>query len=400
MKPTLNSLLVSVAVYLLLTMPGFAQSNDDRLRAQQHLSAGNAQLLKGNAEQASVEFGKVIELLPALSIGYINRGLAYASLGRNAEALADADSATTHAERGPNSTTYRAMAYQIKGAVYYSQRDYKRSIEAYSSGIELEPTNAKYRNGRGIAYLALEQHDHALQDFGKTIELDPKLSQPYVNRSVIYRRRKDYAAAIRDLESALALDPSNAGAYSNRGSSYLDLKKYDEAVADLSKAISLDPKWEFFYNRGRAYFDQGKFQAAVDDNSEAIRQNPSSPKGFRNRAIAYHRLGKNELAVNDLRSALSINGNSASHRYNLAYVLLKSGRFAEAVAEATKMISQYPEWRDPYVLRSEANARLGSVAKANADRVAAAKLSAAWKPNEEDFLIFDVTFYVRSESNQ
>lgn len=400
MKTTLSSSLIFVALCLLLTLAGFAQSNDDRLRAQQHLSAGNALLLKGNAEQASIEFEKVIALLPSFSIGYINRGLAYASMGKYVEALADADKAMTYAGQEPNSATYRAMAYQIKGAVYYSQRDYKRSIEAYSSGIELEPTNAKYHNGRGIAYLALEQYDQALQDFGKTIELDPKLSQPYVNRSVIYKRRKDHASAIRDLESALALDPYNAGAYSNRGSSYLELKKYEEAVADYSKAISLDPKWEFFYNRGRAYFDQGKFQAAVDDNSEAIRRNPSSPKGFRNRAIAYHRLGKNDLAVNDLKQAVSINGSSASYRYNLAYILLRSGRYEEAVGEATKMIGQYPQWRDPYVLRAEANAKLGSAAKANADRAIASKLNAAWKPSEEDFLIFDMTFYERSGIDQ
>lgn len=400
MRPTFIPSLIVVVLFLFLTIPSLAQSNEDRLKAQQHLLAGNALLQKGDAEQASVQFGKVVELLPTVAVGYINRGLAYASLGKHAEALADADSALTHSDKGPNPTIYRAMAYQIKGAVYYSQRDYKRSIEAYSACIDIEPTNAKYHNGRGIAYLALKQDNEALTDFGKTIELDPKLSQPFVNRSVIYRRRKDYAAAIRDLESALALDPSNAGAYSNRGSSYLYLKKYEEAAADFSKAISLDPKWEFYYNRGRVYFDQGKFQAAVDDNSEAIRRNSGSPNAFRNRAIAYHRLGKNELALNDLRSAVSINNKSASDRYNLAYILLKSGRFAEAVGEATLMISQYPQWRPPYVLRAEANAKLGRNTKANADRALASQLNRDWKPSEEDFVIFDMTFYERSETNQ
>ncbi len=385
---------IFVALYLMFATSGIAQSNDDRLRAQQHLSTGNVLLQKGNVEQAAVEFGKVIEFLPNLAIGYINRGLAYAYLGKHAEALADAEKALAVAENGPSQKVYQGMAHQVRGHVFYSQREYQRSIEAYSSGIELEPVNAKYHNGRGLAYMALGEYEQALRDFGKTIELDPKLAQPYVNRSVVHRRMKDNAAAIRDLDVALSLDPSNAGALSNRAANYLDLKKYDEAISDFSKAIALEPKWEFFYNRGRAYMDKGDFQRSIDDNTEAIRRGADSYKPLHNRAIAHHRLGKNQLAIDDLRKALSVSPSSSAH-YNLAYILYRSGKFSEASVEASKLIAKFPAWRAPVVLRGESYAKLGNTARANADRLAASKLSAAWKPSEDGFFILDLDIDVR-----
>lgn len=395
MRPTFIPSLIFVALYLLLTIPGVAQSNDDRLKAQEYLSAGNALLQKGDAEQATAQFGKVIELLPQLSIGYINRGLAYASVGKHAEALADADKALALADAGPSPKAYRAMAFQIRGHVYYSQREYKRSIEAYSYAIDLEPTNAKFHNGRGIAHMALEEYEHALRDFGKTIELDPHLTQPYVNRSVVHKRMKDNAAAIRDLDVALSMDPSNASAYSNRAGNYLDLKKYDESIRDFSKAIALNPKWEFYFNRGRAYLDQGSLQLSIDDNTEAIKRGADSYKPLHNRAIAHHRLGKNQLAVDDLRQAMSLSSNSASVHFNLAYILYRSGKFSEASVEASKLITKFPAWRAPVVLRGESYAKLGNTARASADRLAASKLNAAWKPSEEDFFIFDLDIDVR-----
>lgn len=394
MKLTIFRLLAFCLFVLLSLQFGVAQSNEDRLKAQEHLSMGNALLQKGDAGQATVQFGKVIELLPTLSIGYINRGLAYASVGKHLEALADADKALALVENGPNQKVYEAMAYQIKGRVYHAQREYRRSIEAYSSSIDREPENAKFHNGRGIAHLSLGQYELALRDFGKAIELAPKLTQPYVNRSVVHQRMKDNAAAIRDLDIALTIDPSNASAYSNRAGNYLDQENYDESIRDFSKAIALEPKWEFYYNRGRAYLGKGSLQLSIDDNTEAIKRGADSYKPLHNRAIAHHRLGKNQLAVDDLRQALSLSSSSSVH-YNLAYILFRSGKFTEAGAEASILIAKFPAWRAPVVLRGESYAKLGNTARANADRLAASRLSAAWKPSEEDFFILDLDIDVR-----
>jgi len=399
MKPTIIKLLTLSLSVLLFSILGRAQSNDDRLKAQEHLTTGNALLQKGDAEQAALQFGKVVELLPAFSIGYINRGLAYASAGKHAEALADADQALELSAKESNAKVYQALAYQVKGHVYYSQREFKLSIESYSQSIEREPANAKFYNGRAISYMSLGQHEQALQDFGKAIELNPKLTQAYVNRSLVHKRMNNNAAAIRDLDAALALDPSNATAYSNRAGNYLELKKYDEAIGDYTKAIGIEPKWEFYYNRGRANLDKGNLQASIDDNSVAIKMDGNSSKPFHNRALAYHRLGQNPLAVEDLRKAISLSTYSAGSHYNLGYFLFRGGRYSEAGEEASKMISRFPAWRAPVILRAESYAKLGNATRANADRAAAAKLDPAWKPGEEDLLIYDLEIEIRTGKN-
>lgn len=380
-----------IVLALALFTPTTAQSHAERIKAQELLTYGNRLLQSGDAEQAAVKFTAVIEILPELAIGYINRGFAYASARRHAEALADAKKGITLAEKGPDADSYGAMAYQLRGHVHQDQGNWKLAIDSYSKSIELQPSNAKFRNGRGISYLMSGQNELALKDFDKAIELDPTLTQPYVNRAVIRRRLKKFDAAVSDIDTVLKLKPSDSMAYVNRANIFLDLKRFDDAIADYTKAISLQPKSDYFYNRGRAYLDQRNYEASIQDNTEAINREPNNHKAFYNRAIAYQRLGKVALAVADMRKSLQLNDKSAARRYNLAYLLLQAGQFAEAQNEATILINKFSEWRAPYLLRAETYAKTGNSVKANEDRRTALKLDAAWKPDEEDFFIFELT---------
>ncbi|MCC6452593.1 MAG: tetratricopeptide repeat protein [Acidobacteria bacterium] len=376
----------------------FAQSQAELAKAQESLSSGNALLQKGEPEQAVIKFGEVIAILPSMAIGYVNRGLAYSSAGKYAEAIADADKAIELAKDGPDANTYSALAYQVKALVYQAQGENNLAVESYSLGLGLAPNNVRFLNGRGVSYTRLHKYDLAIKDLSRAIELDPKLYQTYVNRTVAYRALKNCDAAIRDATEAMRLAPSNISPYLNRANCYLDLKKYDEAIADLTKAIAIEPKADLFYNRALVYFNQGDYENSIADNTKAIDQDVNYDKAYFNRAISYQRTHNYELAIADFRKTLSLNEKSPSRRYNLASVLFEAGQYSEAIKETTALISVFPKWRAPVALRANAYARVGDSVRMNSDAALANKLDAAWKPEEEGFFIFEIKYNFPAET--
>jgi len=374
-----------------------AQSQAELAKAQESLSAGNALLQKGEPEEAAVKFGEVIAILPSLAIGYVNRGLAYSSAGKYAEAIADADKAIVLAKQGPDADLYAALAYQVKALVYQDQGNHKLAIEAYSASIELAPTNLRFLNGRGLSYMRLGQYDLAIKDLSRAIELDPTLSQPYINRALAYRAIKDCDAAIRDTTEAIKLAPSGILSYVNRANCYLDLKRYDEAIADLTKAITIEPKPDLYYNRALVYFNQGDYENSIADNTEAIRRDAKYDKAYFNRAIAYQRIRKYQLAIADFRKSLSLNEKSPSRRYNLASALFEAGQYSESIKEASALMSMFPKWRAPVALRANAYGRIGDSQRMKSDAALANKLDAAWKPDEEGFFIVETIYDLPAE---
>jgi tetratricopeptide (TPR) repeat protein len=376
-----------------------ALSQEDAAKAQELFNAGNALLGKGEARQAELKYTEALAVAPNVPMLYINRGIAFASQSKFQEAISDSDKALELLGAGSFPQSYSAVAYQTKGLAHQNQGNYKLAGEFYSKAIELDPTNAKFWNFRGITHQLQNQNDEALKDFTKAIELDATIPHFFVNRGEIYRRLKDLTAALRDCDSATQLDKSNDMAYYNRGNTYIDLGKKDEALNDFNTAISLKPKSVYFYGRGRLYFIQGKYELAVKDNTEALATDPQNSSAYGNRGLSYSKLGKDTLAIEDLRKALTIKDDSAWLRYNLSYLLFKTGQFSAAAAESTKVIGIAPQWRAAYNLRAAAYAKLGNVAKAKADRDAAAKLPAASRP-AEDSSVFSLDIIVPENTNK
>lgn len=368
-------------------------------KAQQLFSEGNALMNKGETEQATQKYNEAIIVAPSLAVLYVNRGVAYLSLSKSAEALADAEKALSILATGTNPPAHSALAYQIKGTVYQNRGDYKLAVESLSKSIELEPSNAKFWNNRGNAYLFSKEYDKALKDYDKAIELDAAFPMFYINRATVNLQLKDVTASLRDLDEALKLNDTNENAYYTRANANVKLGKYDEGLRDYDRAISLKPKAPFYHARGIVHYSLGKYDLAIKDNTDALGLDPANIHALYSRALSYHKLGKNTLAIEDIRKALALKERSGLMRYMLAYLLFKSGQFSPAVVEATKAIDLAPQWRTPYTLRAASYAKLGSAVKAKADRATALQLGSGNRP-VDDATFFEFNVFVPEDIDQ
>ena len=184
-------------------------------------------------------------------------------------------------------------AFNNRGNVHLSNRNYDRAIDDYNKAIRLDPKYAIGFNNRGLAYLRKGRTDRAIEDFDEAIRLNSKYAIAFVNRAAAYREKAQW-----DFDAYLA-----EGTYE------------DHAIRDLDKAIRLDPKNAIaFRNRGFVNTRMQRYDRAIQDYDEAVRLDPTVAASFSGRAYALRFVGQYERAIADYRKALSLQLDDAGRR--------------------------------------------------------------------------------------
>jgi tetratricopeptide (TPR) repeat protein len=242
------------------------------------ISRGAIYMRMAMHDDALADFEQLIKLDPNRSVSYEMRGAARRALGDLDGALADFSQAI---RRDKN----RAPSYELRGLTHSAKREYRQAMDdhraairlspktaryhfnlgvaasaagsssdlaAYTTAVELSPTNPRYLERRARALYYRHEYDAALDDLSKALASDEKFVRAYVTRSEVLRKRNDLDGAIRDLGRAIEIDTKFAYAHAVRGSIWREKGDFAKALADYDKAIDLDPKGSRPY-RSRAW---------------------------------------------------------------------------------------------------------------------------------------------------
>ncbi len=393
--PWRKTLLTFFFLLTLIPVAVSAQSQEDRIRSQALFNEGNSLIEKGDHQQAIQKYTEAISLTPKEHLPYLNRGVAYLSLSKLDEAMADADNAISLIGDKPSDTAklHAGLGYQIKGTVFQNSSDLKQAIDCFSKAIELVPTNANFINSRGNIHQMNKDYENARIDYLRAVELAQKNAMFRSNLGTVLFRLNELEASLEQNSMALELDPNFESAHYSMANTLVAMKKYDEALASYNRAISIRPKAEFFHARGRLHFIRNDFELAIEDNTRSIEASPAYSVAYADRATANSRLGKFKLAIPDARKAIETSGESSAIRYSLAYFLYMDGQFSAALTEASKVIQLEPNWKAAYTLRSNIYLKLGNAAKMREDRATAAKITDSGTPQNIPF-IFGLTINV------
>lgn len=154
------------------------------------------------------------------------------------------------------------------------------------------------------------------------------------NYARLLYERGQYPGAVEHWQQVLALFPRDAETEVNLANALLRLGRLDDARAQYQSAIKLRPQFaEAHKGLGDVLLLQKQYPPAIAALTEALRLKPDYP-------AAANDLGAAKLARNDLdgaaaafSQAVALQPDAASHG-NLAIVLAKQGRYAEAAAAA------------------------------------------------------------------
>jgi tetratricopeptide (TPR) repeat protein len=109
-----------------------------------------------------------IELAPAEASARCQRADVHVALGRQDEALADADSAVE--------MDLSAYTLTTRGHIWAQLSSYERAIADLTRALEFEPANGWAAQCRADAFWHLGDLEKALADYRRAIELDPDLA--------------------------------------------------------------------------------------------------------------------------------------------------------------------------------------------------------------------------------
>jgi lipoprotein NlpI len=140
----------------------------------------------------------------------------------------------------------------------------------------------------------------------------------------------DYAAAQDALRAALALDPDAAAVHANLAFALAAAGDVDGAETHYRRAIALAPHTlQTYLNLGAMLTARHRADAALAVYADALAFAPAAPALLSNRGMALAVSGREDDAEACYRRALEIDPGYRKAAFNLAYVLLRQGRWAE-----------------------------------------------------------------------
>ena len=183
-----------------MSFEGYPMHDHLHVRAFTEFGLGVCAHHKRQYQTALKHFTNAIHRNPCYVEAYMNRGVTYADMGSHREAIQNYHQAI---QLSPG----HALSYYNLGNAYRELGDYAPAAGAYRMAIEYglnrdELTDA-YTN-LGSTYL--RQHDHvkAIEAWTTAIDVKPSNGVPYFNRGETYLHLQKWEPALADLEAAAA----------------------------------------------------------------------------------------------------------------------------------------------------------------------------------------------------
>jgi tetratricopeptide (TPR) repeat protein len=279
------------------------------------LNRGTSYFEKGDYDKALADFDKSIAIDPENSSALEFRGRLYVRIGEYDKAIADFNREIVCGSK------YDYGPYH-RGRVYFEMGDWDRAIADFSAAIAINPDEADFWLGRGLAWYnkrGEEENDHAIDDFTQAIEKDPAdiyayfargsallmAAEEHVNtmRAVIMYKAKDEAERLLMMGQLANMGYKDFIPYANgllkslrsnrdeldtlmiNASELVAGKCLGEALEDLDKVLSFEPdNAEAYYVRGRVYALAGDKDSALANYEKTCDLNPYHEKALEKRA--------------------------------------------------------------------------------------------------------------------
>ena len=102
-----------------------------------------------------------------------------------------------------------AESYKSQGNLKFVNGDYRKAVELYTKGIELEGENHILYGNRAASYLKLEMHADALRDAQMSVQLEPNWVKGYHRAATAYIALGRLNDAVEQYEKALQMKPDD-----------------------------------------------------------------------------------------------------------------------------------------------------------------------------------------------
>jgi tetratricopeptide (TPR) repeat protein len=313
-----------------------------------------------------------------------------------------------------------AAGYMRRGNAFLEGAQYDKAIADFTQVITLDDNNALAFADRGIAHAWNDETDKALNDLDKAAAINPRLAQVFHGRAIALQMSADIGGAIAALSRAIDLEKDNQWALGQRAGLYLAQGARDKALADTDAMLKIQAdNVGALYLRARIQGVGGDRAGALATLDKLAKFRPDSPGLAGERAYVLVGMGKtddaralfadlrvkagkdanllNEIcwkqaqanfdldrALADCEAALKVKP-EAAYLDSAGLVLLRLGRFDEAIDRYTRALAKMPNLPSSLFGRGIAERRKGAGAASEADLKAATAKSATVAADYAEF---------------
>jgi tetratricopeptide (TPR) repeat protein len=292
-------------------------------------------LRAGNAVEAVAEFSESLKRQPDSAFTLEWRAAAYRRSGESDKALGDNESLI-------HLRPHLLRAYIVRGSLLRQQGRVAEAVQVAEAAIAANASNAEAYVTAAEIYMTSAKPEEAMHSLDQSLALSPTV-QAYLRRAD-YRAMSDLAGRQADLEAALKLDPKSAATVTALARALSDAGKHEDAENTLTQGIAVlgnDPA--LLTSRGILYAKTAQQQRA-DKEFAALRGKYSDPSILNNMCWALATEGVAlDTALSACESAVTQRPEESAFQDSRGFVLLRLGRYADAVTAYDASLKLIPE---------------------------------------------------------
>ncbi len=212
---------------------------------------------------------------------------------------------------------------------------YKESFQLASAYTRSNPDSAAGHKILGMNEFMLGNAAQAITDLRYATELNPNDADAYYYLGRLFFSSDNARDALTAFQRALTLDPSSVRARNHLGQTYEALARFPEAERAYKEAIEIEAKnskkseWPY-YNLGVLYLSDGRTEQAIVYLRQALERNSAFTEAKVKLAMALCQTNQADAALALLNDAVRTDPTNAQAHYQLALLLVKSGKPNEA----------------------------------------------------------------------
>jgi tetratricopeptide (TPR) repeat protein len=313
-----------------------ADSGEAQKQAAEFFEAGQTAHQAGDLNKAIEAYSEALKREPSLWQAEFQRGLAYLSLNRMAEARASMQRVNEQLAQFADSPELQQISTRVQvtlGEIALAEAKPGDAEKAFRRALELNPGSARAHSGLAEVLLAGGKQEEAIAEAKAALQAGDDRAANY---SILGRAQAfsgNYEEALPNLAEALKRDPKNSITLLSRAEAFIAQKRLDEAIADLRAAKDIEPLARTKLRLASIYMQTKKYEEAVALYQALLKDEPANAEARAALAVAMIESGKGDEAIAQLESLIKAEPNRADLRAQLAELYLP--------AQPEKALEQY-----------------------------------------------------------
>jgi len=233
----------------------------------------------------------------------------------------------------------------LLGSWYASHKQFECAVNTFRAAIKSDPGSAQLHYLTGLAYVDGNHTADALPELQKAVQLDPQVIKPHLMLAIVLDQTGKRQEGEEQWRHALAIDPKSAIALEGLTADLLAREDYQGVILLLHDAPRTEKlNIEFAQALGRL----NMINPAYDVLEKALNASPNSVRLASAMTVVLMKMGRFQEAIDLLQHAVDTNPGNQEAQVELFRLLVLTNHINQARPMGAKLLELRP--KDPEVL--------------------------------------------------